>query len=123
MSGLDASLVARVEIVDGDAEVGMIEDVEEFGAELEVFVFGEAEILERGEVPLLVAGPLDDVAAGVAELPDLRGQNELLKGGRVIPAIGRAGVRAVGASALGGIADEIGTIAREAGDFRSAALC
>lgn len=124
LGGLDAAadIRRRVQVVYGDAEIGVIEDVEKLRAELEILVFSETEVFHGGEVPLLVAGPLNDVAAGVAKLADLGAGIEFLERGWVVPAIWGAGVGAVGASAFGGIADEVGTITGETGNFRRAAL-
>ena len=101
----------------------MVENTEKFGAELKRLGFREAEILQSGKIPLLVAGALHDVSAGVSELSNLSSGIELLKSGWVVPTIRSAGVRAIGASALRRIADEVGAIAGEAGNFRRAALC
>jgi hypothetical protein len=46
----------------------MIEDIEQFGSELDVFVFGDTEILEDREIPIRRSGTDSDVAAGVSEL-------------------------------------------------------
>ncbi len=44
----------------------MVEDVEEFGAELEAEALGELGGLEEGEIPVGVAGADEAVAGGVA---------------------------------------------------------
>ena len=46
----------NIEVVDEDAEIGVIKEVEEFGVKLNGSVFGEAEVFHRGNVPLLRAG-------------------------------------------------------------------
>src|SRR4051794_3868962 len=48
----------------------MVEEVEEFGAELDVFGFGEPEIFEDGEIPIGVARADTNIASGIAELLD-----------------------------------------------------
>src|SRR5208282_3116770 len=72
-------------------------------------------ILKRREIPLLEPRPLQDVTAFVAELAGLRCGIELLEGCRIEPFLRspRTAVR---------VAHDIGAIAGEAGDFRSAAL-
>src|ERR1700730_17242656 len=58
----------RADVAVGQSEVGVVEEVKEFGAELDVFGFRDAEIFEHGEIPVGVAGSDADVAAGIAEL-------------------------------------------------------
>jgi hypothetical protein len=91
----------------------VIEDVEESSAELRVSRFREAEILQRGKIPLLHAGTGDDVAPRIAELSDLGGWIEPLNRTRIRPAVRGACMRAVRASARGGIADQVRAAAWE----------
>ena len=85
----------------------MVEDVEEFRAELDALGFLDRNVLENREVPLLVRRTCDDVASFVAELSGLRDGIETLEGAGVEPFLwrARAGV---------GISDEIGPVAGEA---------
>ena len=63
----------------------MVEDIKEFGTELDIFGFRDAEILEDGEIPIRIARADADVAAGVAELLDrgVRVGDDLGEGGAV----------------------------------------
>src|SRR5579883_358167 len=93
----------------------MIEDVEEFGAELQIFAFRDAEILQCGKIPVREPWPLDDVTALIAELSGIRHGIKLLESGDVEPLADRmrTAVR---------IADPIRPVAREARNFRRLAL-
>src|SRR5690349_7354596 len=73
------------------------------------------ETLDGGKIPLLESGTLRDISPRVPEPAGIRDGIEPLECGGRNPLIGsvRPGVR---------IADEIRAVAREAGDFRSAAL-
>src|SRR5580698_10013179 len=51
--------------VDG-GEVGVVEDMEGFGTEFEVVVFGDVEVLVEGHVEEDETGTLDDAGSGVA---------------------------------------------------------
>ena len=46
----------------------MVEDVEELRSELECLAFRDRNVFENGEVPVRIARPLRDVAAGITEL-------------------------------------------------------
>src|SRR5579863_3943528 len=105
LRGLNLADVGAVHVVDRNAEVSVIENVEEFGAELQVFRFRQAEILQRGKIPLLHAGSGDDIASGISKLPGLGDWIEPLKRSRIEPAVRSSGMRAVRATARGGIAD------------------
>src|SRR5579863_54951 len=94
-----------VQIIHRNAKVGVIENVEEFGAELQVPRFRQFEILQRGKIPLLHAGTGHDIAACIAELPGLSNWIEPLKRSRIEPAIRSSSMRAVRANTRGGIAD------------------
>ena len=50
----------------------MVEHVEEFRAEFEMFLFTDGELLYQRRIPGLVSGTLDDVASGVAESSQYR---------------------------------------------------
>src|SRR5262249_23138533 len=68
------------------AEVHMVEEVEELGAELHRVRFVEAEILMGREIDLVQAGQVNRLAGGVSELAERR----LDEGGGVEPAVARA---------------------------------
>ncbi len=61
--GVNRVLRARL----GKLQIGVIEHVKEFGAKFQLGAFSDGEILEQGEVPYLIARPLNTVAAYVAE--------------------------------------------------------
>ena len=58
----------RTDVAVGKTEIGMVEDVEELRPELKFLRLRDANVLERGKVPVGVARPLRDVAARGAEL-------------------------------------------------------
>ena len=97
----------------------MVEEIEEFGAELDVSGFGNAEIFEDGEIPIGVARPDTDVASGVAELLDwrIRIRNDLGE---------RRSIKPSGCGSWSRVwiqsRDNVRAVGREAGDFGSAAL-
>src|SRR5262249_43390847 len=120
LRGLNLPDVRAVHVVHRHTEIGVIEDVEQFRAELQVFAFREAEILERREIPLLDPRPSHDVASSVAKLTNLGIRIQLLKCPRIEPAIWRSGMRSARARALPGVAYQVGPVAWEARDFRGA---
>jgi hypothetical protein len=61
--GVDGILRSRL----GELQVRMIEDVEEFGTELQVHLLRDMESLERREVPHLVPGPMLHISSQIAE--------------------------------------------------------
>ncbi len=62
----------RADIARGQAEVWMVQEIEELRPELEFLGFRHANILEGREVPIHVTRPFGDVAAFRAELLDRR---------------------------------------------------
>src|SRR5579859_3481610 len=52
----------------GIAEVGVIPDIEEVGGEAQGLALGDVEIFDEREVPVLLAGTAEDVAAEIAEI-------------------------------------------------------
>src|ERR1700722_12597801 len=111
----DLSKRRRADVVVGQAEVRVIEEVKELRAELEALRFTDRDVLEQREVPFLERRRGHDVAAGVSELPRLRGRVQLLKRFHVEPLLNRAwsGIW---------IADQVRPIAGEAGNFRRLSL-
>jgi len=63
----------------------MVEEIEEFGTELNYREFAVPGVLDQREVDVLVTRPVQDVAAGVAETAEGRDD----EGGRVEPALRR----------------------------------
>ena len=53
-------------------KLGMIESVEELGAELQALRFCQAKILGQRRVRVVPAGPVEEAPVGVAELFELR---------------------------------------------------
>ena len=84
-------------------ELRVVEEIERLEPELQPHVAAGLEVLEQREIEVVDAGAAQDVASGVAELPESR----LREGGRVEPlfdALVESDVR---------IADEVGAIGTE----------
>src|SRR3989440_1421998 len=59
----------RFDIIQGRiAEVCVIPDIEKVGCEAERLAFGELKILDKSEVPILLIGPPENIAAEIAEV-------------------------------------------------------
>src|SRR6266542_1703196 len=69
----ERALVVRIGV--GRAQVWMIEEIEDLGAELHGARTAGAEALEERQVPLLLRRPVDQIAGRVAERPG-RGRRE-----------------------------------------------
>ena len=113
---LDLAERARLDVfnvADRQAEIGMVQQIKQFTAELKLFRFRQPDVLEGGEVPVDISGAQDGVAAFVSE--DLESAQriglELLKSFYVEPFLrgARTGVW---------VSNYIGTIGGEAGDLR-----
>ena len=122
LRSLDLAEIRRIDVVFRQAEIRVIEDVEPFSAELNRFAFGDFEIFQCGKIPLLQSGTLRNVSAGVAELPGLCNRIEPLESARTKPAVRSSGARTVRKMAFREIANYVWTVARKAGNFRSASL-
>ncbi|MBM3762972.1 MAG: hypothetical protein FJW36_22325, partial [Acidobacteria bacterium] len=94
----------------GAVEVRLVEGIEGLGAELELEVFGEAELFMEAEVHDVDAGAADDVAAGVAEGTAAVGRK--LNFGWVEPVVF---VAAGGGSDR--VADDVGAVVGSAGNL------
>src|ERR1700685_893207 len=77
----------RFDVTDRQAEIGMVQQIKQFAAELKLFRFRQPNVLEGRCVPVHVSRALDHVPAFVPEdfEPDSRIGLELLKSGHVEP--------------------------------------
>ena len=111
--------IACEAIAVGQSKVGVIENVEEFGAKLDVFDFADAEIFDHREIPVGIAGADADISPGIAELLNRRVGigDDLGEGGAVEPCGGgfRTGIWVLPR-------DDVGSIGGEASDFGGATL-
>src|SRR5579883_1335662 len=76
---LNLSEGRRTDVAVRQTEVGMVEQVEELGAELEIFRFEHMDILDRRKIPLRETWPLNHVAAFIAKLTRLCNRIEALE--------------------------------------------
>ena len=60
-----AAGVALVRIV--NAELGVVENVERFGAKLEIAALGDFEVLQESDIKVQTTGIVHEIAAGVPE--------------------------------------------------------
>jgi hypothetical protein len=85
----DRPKLRRVHEAIGYAEIDVIERVEEFGPELQLHFFGQAELALQGEIEALHSGAINRIAPQVAE-GKCRWRGE---GRRVEPTVGTASAR------------------------------
>ena len=89
---LNLSKIWRTDIADGQPEVRVIQNIEQFSAELEFFPFADADVLERRKIPIHKDRALDDVTALISKnlkAPSRIGL-KLLEGADVEPLLRRA---------------------------------
>ena len=93
----------------------MVENIEKFRAELNGFCFTNVEIFHRGKVPLLNPRAIHNISTLISELSGLRDGIQLVECARIEPLVCRVrtGIR---------IANDIGPVTGEAGDFWRAPL-
>src|SRR5579862_3459030 len=77
----------RFNVADWQTEISMIQQIEEFAAELKFFRFRQPNVLQGREVPVHVSRSQDGVAALVPKLFDrrIRVLNDSLKGAHIEP--------------------------------------
>src|SRR6476660_6528873 len=82
----------RADVTVRQAEVGVVEKIEELGSELKLLALSHRDVLECREVPISVTRSLGDVASGVAELLHgrVRVRSNALEGIRIEPGAGGA---------------------------------
>src|ERR1700731_4734470 len=69
---LDLPEGLRFNVADRQTEIGMVQHIEEFTAELKFFRFRQPNVLERREVPVHISGAFHGIAALVPKLLDWR---------------------------------------------------
>src|ERR1700689_5559601 len=110
---LDLPESRRFDVADRQAEVGMVQQIEQFTPELKFFRFRQPNVLEDRGVPVHVSRTLDYVPAFVSEYlePPEGIRLQLLKGANVEPFLRRARTGAW-------VADQIGAVRGKSGDLR-----
>ena len=85
----------RTDVAVWQAEIRMVQEIEELRPELEFLTFGNWDVLEGREVPVSISRPLSNIAAGSAELLDrgIRIWRNALKGAGIQPSRGSLRVR------------------------------
>ena len=68
LCGLDLIKGWRADVAVGQPEISVVQEVEEFCTELNLFRFHDVNILEYREIPIGIAWPDGDIAACIAEL-------------------------------------------------------
>src|SRR5580698_2054949 len=101
----------RTDVAVGQPEIRAVQEVKQLRAELELFQFGQLEILKRCEIPVCISWTEIDVAALGAKLAGVSCEIEPLESAGVEPGANRArpGVRD---------AVKIGPLRGESSDFR-----
>src|SRR5207248_2564252 len=103
-------IALRAGLIAGPAQVRMVQEIEDLGPELQLPRSAQAEVLEDRDVPLLLAGVVDQVARRVAE----RARRRRREGGRVEPEIVVAPVGELLVRIRVRIADEVVRLAEPA---------
>src|ERR1700730_9673806 len=87
----------------------MIEEIEEFGAQLQVESLGKISVLQQRHVYVLIARPIKSIAAGITK----RAQRRKSEGAGVEPTVGRR----IGQN---GVSHHVGSIVRSKAENRTA---
>src|SRR5215472_9324724 len=91
ISGAQYLSETRIEYVAiGSIELGVVESVEEFGAEFKSLRFCYAEAFEQGNVPIINAWSMKEAALGIAKLPERFEGEE--RSSKIISSLARIGV-------------------------------